>query len=107
MDLCACPRDHLCEPCFRRTFAQLGGTAGARGINWAERVARTRDRRRPWWPHEGRAAELAREHVLGLTGDPRLLEALAAECAKTAKHWWERLARQPGEPAFYVGPRPR
>lgn len=107
MDLCACPRIALCAACFRRDFAQLGGAAGARGIIWAERVARSRDRRLPWWKHEGRAANLARGHVADLTADLQLREALAAECARTAKHWWEKPERHPGDPSFYVGVRRR
>lgn len=58
-------------------------------------VAKSRDRSRPWWPHEGRAAELARDKVADLTDDPRLAAKLADELARWAARWWTT-SRAPG-----------
>lgn len=91
MQLCQCPRDALCERCVETLTGQLGGVAEARGIWWAERVARKVPCNRQWPPYEGRAAARARELVGNLTRDPRLLEALAVKCAKGAARRWGQL----------------
>lgn len=88
---CSCAPTALCDACLEADLGSMRGVARARGQWWAERViAAGRDRSRAWWPHEGRAAELAREHVANLSQDERLLDRLAAECATEAARRWRR-----------------
>lgn len=86
---CTCERERLCDTCLEVSYGQLAGVAMRRGDVWAERVIRDgRDRRLPWWPHEGAARARARAIVAELGRDDRLIERLAAACAaQAAKRW--------------------
>lgn len=90
--VCSCPRTELCDTCLAGAWDNLRGVAACRGDVWAESVAaRTkRSRLTPWPAHEGRAAAIARRKVADLTGDPRLLDRLAAELARAAARCWSR-----------------
>lgn len=84
-----CRREAMCAACADAAWSWAAGVAGARGMGWADRVARAgRDRRRLWWPYEGEAAELARRQVDDLTADPALLERLARRCWEEAARRW-------------------
>lgn len=88
--LCDCPRTHRCDACCSREWSQLGGVAMARGVWWAERVARTRPLSRPWWSYEASAA-IARAAVAELAADPRILERFARACWEDAARRWGQL----------------
>lgn len=68
---------------------QLKGTAATRGELWAEQVALTVDRSRPW-PQTERMQSIATRKVSDLASDPRLVAMLADECARWAARWWVR-----------------
>jgi len=72
----------------------FGGIACARGIHWAEDIARRQPAllNRPWPPHAGRAAALARTKIDDLTDDPQVLERLAVHVAQYAGRRWSELA---------------
>lgn len=84
----------MCERCREDRFAQLGGVAACRGEYWAERVARVVPTGKPWPPHEGKAADIARRLVRDLADDPKLLELLAGELARWAARRWSYLGSQ-------------
>jgi hypothetical protein len=86
---CRCSQAALCDDCLEADYKWKAGVAMLRGELWADRViAAGRDRARPWWAHEGVAAELAHRHVRELGRDPRLLSRLAAACAAQAARRW-------------------
>ena len=86
--MCGCPRDHLCDLCFKGTWDNLRGVAATRGEVWAMDVARSTPRRLRWPTGNDRMLAVARGKVSDLSEDGRLREELALELAKWAERWW-------------------
>lgn len=75
-------------------FAQLSGVAQARGIRWAESVARVCPIDKPW-PDTERMWAIARRKVDDLaTSDPETQARLAGEVVDGARHWWNLALEQ-------------
>lgn len=89
----------LCATCLARTIGWLAGAAGARGNRWADKVVRTLTARRipePWppWPDydaSERVRRMATARVIEVYQDPRVTEALARACCKSAAWRYEQL----------------
>ncbi len=84
----------LCDVCVDEGAMHMGGTAGARGWQWAQRMTRSIDpATSAWLDYDG--APATREHALHLVGDltadDRLREKLARRCWAEARHRWEML----------------
>ena len=62
--------------------------AAVLGQVWAEHVACTRGREPSWPTHEPRTLRIARQKVVQLATDPRMLEPLAVACSEGAATWW-------------------
>lgn len=86
--LCGCDQTQLCDRCRASSFEQLRGVAACRGEAWAERVARTVSRSKPWPPWSDKVAAIAMRQVGDLAADAKLQVLLAVECANWAARRW-------------------
>lgn len=93
--VCACPRDHLCDPCLAQALRWFGGVAQVRGGTWAGRVAARHPELlgRPW-PDDERARVMAARQIADLTRDPRLVAELVPEVQAGAERAWEARRRR-------------
>jgi len=72
---------------------QLSGAARARGMRWAEAVHKKAPAPRPWPAYDGRAADIARRKVAGLSTHDLVLELLAQACWSEAGRRWGQVTR--------------
>lgn len=80
----------LCARCRADRFAQLKGVAACRGEVWADQVAETMPRDRPWPVDGARTAAIALRKVEDLTDDEALRVDLARELVRYAGRRWSR-----------------